>query len=110
MMTYACQAYNQATATGNITYCFLPDRCQLGLVTKVNRKPVFKPTTILTNCTAMVEAFSDLRCPKHHLHEHCVGHEGGMERSTFAQKYPEAMCEKVAFCSVVTKQAYTIQP
>jgi len=88
----------------------IPDRCQLGLVTKVARKPVFKPTTLLTNCQAIVTEFSDLRCPKQHMHEHCVGTEGGMKRSTFAQKYPEAMCEKVAFCVVNTKEAYIRLP
>jgi hypothetical protein len=87
-----------------------PDRCQLGLVTKVTGKPVFKPTTLLINCPAIVTAFSDLRCPKQHTHEHCVGLEGGMKRSTFAQKYPEAMCEKVAFCVVDTKKAYIRVP
>lgn len=68
------------------------DQCMVGLVSKIGGVPMRKRTRIMTNCDAIVMAFSGKLCDKSHLpHEIIRGDEGGMSRARWAQVYPPGL-------------------
>lgn len=75
-----------------------PPRCMLGLTSKVHKIPQFKPTFLASNSAYLLEAFGNgaYWCDHSHQHQAIQGSEGGMRRSTWAQKYPELLCRKIA--------------
>ena len=68
----------------------------LGLRSKVDKIPMLKPTTFLTNCIEVVQAFEGVQCDGSHEHVQCQGYEGGVKRSIWAQQYPPGLVEKLA--------------
>ena len=52
------------------------DQCQLGLVSKKDKKPVKKRTTIKTNSRCLVDLLKDKQCDNSHVHCRIQGSEG----------------------------------
>ena len=74
------------------------DFCMFGMVSKINRVPVKKPTRLMTNCKHILRRFAGVQCDRSHDHVMCVDSEGGEKRSTYAQYYPLPFCVCVAKC------------
>ena len=76
------------------------DFCMFGMVSKINRVPVKKPTRLMTNCKHIYSRFAGVRCDGSHDHIMCCDSEGGEKRSKYAQYYPRPFCACVAKCCV----------
>ena len=75
------------------------DFCMFGMVSKINRVPVKKPTRLMTNCKHIYNRFARVRCDGSHNHIMCCDSEwGGETRSKYAQYYPRPFCACVAKC------------
>ena len=74
------------------------DQCRFGLETKVLKMPVKKRTRLITIMPEIVTEFHEKYCSGDHVHQVVEGSEGGVKRSTHAQRYPPQMCETVAAC------------
>ena len=72
------------------------DQCMLGLTTKVWGKPTRKRTKVMTNMPHLVRLLGLYQCDRSHVHCRIEGTEGGMKRSVWAQRYPDAMCRVIA--------------
>ena len=73
------------------------DQCMTGLVSKVNKLPMLKPSVLLTNVPAIYDRFHNLRCDGSHAqHQQIQGSEGGERRSTHAERYPDKMVRLLA--------------
>ena len=53
------------------------DFCMFGMVSKINRVPVKKPTRLMANCKHIYKRFAGVRCDGSHDHETCRDSEGG---------------------------------
>jgi len=71
------------------------DQCMFGLVTKVDEVAIKKPTFFLTNVPQIANRFKDVKCLGLNAHRTCQGIEGGERRSTWAQRYPPALCSEM---------------
>ena len=76
-------------------FCITFDQCQLGLASKVEKKPMRKRTRIMTNCWQLASYFSGKVCDGSHEHQTIQGSEGGVPRSTWAQYYPPQMVDLI---------------
>ena len=74
------------------------DFCMFGMVTKIHRTPVKKPTRLMTNCFDFIKRLHGVRCNGTHEHAGCWGCEGGEKRSKYAQYYPDLFCSCLAQC------------
>ena len=74
------------------------DFCMFGMVSKIQRVPVKKPTRLMTNCKHIYSRFAGVRCDGSHDHIMCCDSEGGEKRSKYAQYYPRPFCACVAKC------------
>ena len=74
------------------------DFCMFGMVSKIQRVPVKKPTRLMTNCKHIYSHFAGVRCDGSHDHVMCTDSEGGEKRSKYAQYYPRPFCACVAKC------------
>ena len=72
------------------------DMCCFGLRSKVHLSPHRKTTRILTNMAPLWEKLNNCRCTAGHVHKPIQGSEGGMRRSRWAQRYPDAFCALLA--------------
>ena len=72
------------------------DMCCYGMRTMVNMAPVRKTTKVLTNLQALHTVLHNCLCHEKHTHTPIQGSEGGVRRSTWAQRYPEQFCKTVA--------------
>ena len=69
------------------------DQCMCGLVSPVNRVPMRKRTKLMTNSRLIAARFAGKLCDKSHAHQEITGSEGGIRRSSWAQRYPPLMVE-----------------
>ena len=76
------------------------DFCMFGMVSKIHRVPVKKPTRLMTNCKHIYNRFARVRCDGSHDHIMCCDSEGGEKRSKYAQYYPRPFCACLAQCCV----------
>lgn len=75
------------------------DQCQFGLKSKLRCVPMRKRTTLASNLPAVHVRFHNCLCRGGHKHQVIEGWEGGVRRSTWAQKYPSAMCLGLVQCA-----------
>ena len=61
------------------------DFCMFGMVSKIKRVPVKKPTRLMTNWKHIYKRFAGVRCDGSHDHVMCCDSEGGEKRSKYAQ-------------------------
>ena len=57
--------------------------------------PMQKATTLLSNIPGIYSRFNKVYCDGRHTHQQIEGEEGGCKRSTWAQKYPDKLCETI---------------
>ena len=72
------------------------DQCVLGLKSPVKEEPIKKPTTIMSNSQAMIDAFTGVTCRCIVPHKQIQGSEGGIQLSKYCQVYPPPMARKLA--------------
>jgi hypothetical protein len=73
------------------------DQCTVGLVDTDTKKPIKKPTRLLTNLGAMHLELRDRKCEGFHKqHQRCLGRDSHGDRAARAAKYPPAMCVAIA--------------
>jgi len=77
------------------------DQCMLGLKSKVHQIPMRKRTRLMTNSLKVAQAFRGVLCDRQHEHQVIQGCEGGVDRSAWAQRYPEPMVELLVAASSV---------
>lgn len=71
------------------------DQCRFGLKSKVDKRPMKKRTSFLSNMPSVGLKFCNsncLGCPDHVVIQ---GSEGGVKRSVWAQRYPELLCQEI---------------
>ena len=73
------------------------DFCMFGMVSKINRVPVKKPTRLMTNCKHILRRFAGVQCDRSHDHVMCVDSEGGRSgphmRSTTRAPFLRLRCK-----------------
>ena len=78
------------------------DQCRFGLVSAVNKTPIKKKTSVLTNSLKVFQSLHEKYCLKDHSHQVIQGSEGGQKRSTAAQEYPQPLC--MAICQAFLEE------
>ena len=71
------------------------DMCYFGLKSKVTKKPMLKPTKVMSNAAEVILRLDKKKCPGHECHQILQGLEGGVARSEWAQIYPLDFCKAV---------------
>ena len=72
------------------------DMCAFGKTSKTNQGYFKKPTKVMTNSSHIHEQLHKRMCPRAHVHCIIQNTEGGQKRSTWAQIYPQKLCQAVA--------------
>ena len=67
------------------------DQCATGLVSPSN-EPMKKRTSLLSNMVSIQDLFSQRQCNCTVPHRTIQGSDQGLRLSTFAQRYPDIMC------------------
>ena len=78
--------------------CVTFDQCMLGLTTPKSKEFLQKRTAIKANCPHVIRNFSGLLCDKSHVHRKggVSGMDGGINISTWSQKYLPMMVDLLA--------------
>ena len=72
------------------------DQCSLGLRCPRTRKPILKPTRIVTSSQDLAHRLMRCRCDHRHEHAHLEGSYKGKPLTSFAETYPRKMCRVIA--------------
>lgn len=72
------------------------DQCSLGLRCPRTKKPILKPTRIVTSCKEMATRLAKCRCDHRHEHAHLEGSYKGKPLTSYAETYPRKMCRVIA--------------
>eukprot|EP00969_Alexandrium_andersonii_P029293 1279118-Alexandrium_andersonii.AAC.1 len=86
------QRYQNSSCAAEVIF----DQCSVGLVSKVHKRPMRKPTRLMGTALLLLDEFRGKRCQCSCSHQVIIGCEGGMRRSLWAQFYPPEMCRLLA--------------
>ena len=72
------------------------DICETVLWNIQNTLNIKKYTKLLTNVLSVFKAVDGHMCRGHSDHARCMGAEGGVRLSKWAQRYPDEFCARLA--------------
>ena len=72
------------------------DMCRYGLCSPLYQRPIRKRKSLLSNRSAVIDAFHQRYCQCLGPHRTIQGHEGGCRLSTFCQEYTDMFCVSLA--------------
>ena len=70
--------------------------CSVGLKCPRTKRPVLKPTRIVTTDSDLAVCLAPCRCPGHNGHQHLEGSWKGVSLTKWAEVYPDRLCRRIA--------------